>query len=68
MQPDFYVFISRSMVTEMFDMRKQSFNVIKPRKETLDEFVNRYFKERVVKVWPDGWMKLEELQKEYEKR
>lgn len=49
-------------------MRKQSFNVIKPRKETLDEFVNRYFKERVVKVWPDGWMKLEELHKEYEKR
>lgn len=61
-------FIFRSMVSEMIDMRKQSFNVIKPRKETLDEFVNRYFKERVVKAWPDGWMKLEELHKEYEKR
>lgn len=34
----------------------------------MEDFVSRYLKEHVVKIWPDGWMKLEDLQKQYEKK
>lgn len=52
---------------ELFTLRNQSFDVLRPQKETREEFINRCMRE-VVKVWPDGWMRLEDLHKEYEKR
>lgn len=56
------------MLCEVINSRKQSYAVIKPRRETIDDFVSRYLRENVLKIWPDGWMKMEELLKEYDKR
>lgn len=53
-----------NLLCEIVNSRKQSYAVIKPRRETIDDFVNRYLREHVLKIWPEGWMKLEELQKE----
>lgn len=47
---------------------RQLYGLVKTGKETIEEFVNRYLREKVLKIWPDGWMKIEELLKEYEKR
>lgn len=59
----------RHLLCEIINSRRQSYAVIKPRRETIEDFVNRYLKEHVLKIWPNGWMKLEELIKEeYDKR
>lgn len=52
----------------MISTRRISYDVLQPRKETMDEFVNRYLRDNVLRLWPDGWMKLEELHKEFDKR
>lgn len=57
-----------NILCEVINSRKQSHAVIKPRRESVEEFVNRYLREHVVKIWPDGWMKVEELLKEFDKR
>lgn len=59
---------TRALNEQLFVQRRQSFFVIKPRKETLEEFVHKYVREHVVPVWPDGFMRLEELVREFEKR
>lgn len=48
--------------------RRTSFLNMKPRKEKMDEFVHRFIRENVLKVWPDGYMRLDELIREYERR
>lgn len=53
---------------DLISTRRQSFDVIQPRKETLEEFVNRYLRDYTLKLWPEGWMRLEELHKEFDKR
>lgn len=52
---------------EVFETRRHSYEVIKPRKETLDEFVQRYVREHVLKIWPDGYVRMEDLVREFEK-
>lgn len=59
---------TRQLNEQLFAQRRQSFFVIKPRKESLEEFVHKYVREHVVPVWPDGFMRLEELVREFEKR
>lgn len=58
---------TRALNAELFAQRRQSYHVIKPRKETLDEFVHKYVREFVVGVWPDGFMRMEELVREFER-
>ncbi|KAJ6638401.1 Secretion-regulating guanine nucleotide exchange factor [Pseudolycoriella hygida] len=59
---------TRNILCDIINSRKQSFAVIKPRRETIEDFVNSYLKAHVLKIWPDGWMKIEELLRELEKR
>lgn len=49
-------------------MRWTSYPVLGTRKETLEEFITSYMREKVVDIWPKGWMRYEELQREIEKR
>lgn len=49
-------------------MRWTSYPVLGTRKETLEEFITSYMRNKVVDIWPKGWMRYEELQKEIEKR
>lgn len=58
----------REFLVDTISTRRQSYDVLLPRKESMDEFVNRYLRDNVLRLWPDGWMKLEELHKEFEKR
>ncbi|XP_037028734.1 yemanuclein isoform X2 [Bradysia coprophila] len=59
---------TRNLLCEVINSRKQSYTVIKPRRESVEDFVNRYLREYVLKIWPDGWMKIDELLKEFDKR
>lgn len=59
---------SRLLNWEVFESRRQSFEVIKPRKETLDAFVQRYVREHVLKLWPEGYVRIEDLIREFERQ
>ncbi|XP_053699162.1 yemanuclein isoform X2 [Sabethes cyaneus] len=58
----------RTLLFEVAAIRKQSFHILRPRKETEEDYVNSYLKKSVVPLWPTGWMKFEELQKELDRR
>ncbi|XP_001661544.2 yemanuclein isoform X2 [Aedes aegypti] len=58
----------RGLLYEIASIRKQSFNILRPRKETEAEFIQSYLQKNVVPLWPSGWMKFEDLQKELDRR
>lgn len=58
----------RTLLFDVAAIRKQSFHILRPRKETEEEYVHSYLKKSVVPLWPSGWMKFEELQKELDRR
>lgn len=58
----------RNLLYDIATIRKQSFHILRPRKETEEEFINNYLKKYVVPLWPAGWMKFEDLQKELDRR
>lgn len=64
----FECILSRLLNWEVFESRRQSFEVIKPRKETLDAFVQRYVREHVLKLWPEGYVRIEDLIREFERQ
>lgn len=53
---------------DVYQVRWTSFPVLGTRKETLEEFITSYMREKVVDIWPKGWMRYEELRREIEKR
>ncbi|XP_037946418.1 yemanuclein-like [Teleopsis dalmanni] len=57
----------RNLIYECYEVRLASFSVLGVRNQTIEDFVNIYFKEKVVKLWPPGWMTQEELKKELDK-
>ncbi|XP_029716322.2 yemanuclein isoform X2 [Aedes albopictus] len=58
----------RTLLYDIANIRKQSFNILRPRKETEAEFIHSYLQKNVLPLWPSGWMKFEELQKELDRR
>lgn len=56
------------MLYEVYQVRWTSYPVLGTRKESLEDFITTYMKGKVVQLWPSGWMRYEELQKEIEKR
>ncbi|XP_055380993.1 yemanuclein [Condylostylus longicornis] len=58
----------RNLLFDLYQTRWTSYTVLRTRKEKFEDFVNSYLRDKVVPIWPNGWMKLEELQKELEKR
>ncbi|XP_055613959.1 yemanuclein isoform X2 [Uranotaenia lowii] len=58
----------RNLLFDIATIRKQSFHILRPRKETEEDFINTYLKKNVVPLWPSGWIKFEDLQRELDRR
>lgn len=58
----------RNLLYDVYQVRWTSYPVLGTRKETLEDFINVFLREKVVELWPKDWMRLEELQREIEKR
>lgn len=58
----------RALVGELIKIKRQSYEVIKPKKQSFDDFVDAYLEQNIVPFWPAGWMKKEELRSECDKR
>lgn len=52
------------MLYEIYEIRKSSYPILRSRKDSLDDFITEYLKTKVVEVWPQGWVKYEDLKKE----
>lgn len=59
---------TRSLLYELYQVRWMSFTVLRTRKESFEDFVSNFLKEKVINIWPSGWMKLEEVKREIEKK
>lgn len=59
---------SRALLNDVVKHCHEVYRVAKPRKESEDDYIVRYLKETVVPLWPDGWVKYEDLQKELDRR
>lgn len=58
----------RNLLYDVYQVRWTSFPVLGTRKETLEDFINVFLREKVVELWPKDWMRFEELHREIEKR
>ncbi|XP_017083188.1 yemanuclein [Drosophila eugracilis] len=54
----------RHLLYNVYQARWTSYAVLAKRKDSLEEFINWYLKKKVVELWPPGWMRLDELQRE----
>ncbi|XP_030369879.1 yemanuclein [Scaptodrosophila lebanonensis] len=57
----------RELLYEVYQARWTSYAVLGKRKDSLEEFINGYMKEKVVDIWAKGWMTYEELQREIDR-
>lgn len=64
----FFDFSFRGLVSEVIQIKEQSYAVIQPRRQTVVEFVDNYLEEKIVPIWPTGWMRKDELRSECDKR
>uniref|UniRef100_A0A1I8NYY7 Hpc2-related domain-containing protein n=1 Tax=Stomoxys calcitrans TaxID=35570 RepID=A0A1I8NYY7_STOCA len=58
----------RNLLYDVYQVRWTSYPVLGKKKDTLEDFITIYMSKKVVEIWPKGWMRYEELQKEIEKR
>ncbi|XP_058812154.1 yemanuclein [Topomyia yanbarensis] len=58
----------RSLLNDVVTIRKKSFHILRPRKETEEGYVQSYLAKQVVSLWPSGWIRYEDLQKELDRR
>lgn len=56
------------MLYEIYEVRKSSYSILRSRKESLEDFVTEFLKTKVMEIWPNGWMKYEDLKKELARR
>ncbi|KAH8247239.1 hypothetical protein KR038_000745 [Drosophila bunnanda] len=54
----------RQLLYDVYQARWTSYAVLAKRKDSLEEFINGYLKVKVVDIWPSGWMRYDELQRE----
>lgn len=57
----------RERLYEVYQARWTSYPVLGKRKDSLEQFINGYLKEKLVDLWATGWMRCEELQREIER-
>ncbi|KAH8311548.1 hypothetical protein KR044_006840 [Drosophila immigrans] len=57
----------RERLYDVYQARWTSYAVLGRRKDSLEQFINGYLKDKVVEVWATGWMRYEELQREIER-
>lgn len=60
--------VSRKVLSSIVNYLEDLHNATKARKENVKEFVTLKLKEEVVPLWPEGWVKLEDFEKELEKK
>lgn len=65
---DTRILFSRSLVSNIIKIKEESYAVIQPRRQTMDEFIDTYLEEKIVPMWPTGWMRKDELRSECDKR
>nr|XP_036674141.1 yemanuclein [Drosophila suzukii] len=54
----------RHLLYDVYQARWTSYAFLAKRKDSLEEFISLYLKEKVVDLWPTGWMRLDELNRE----
>lgn len=59
---------SRSILGEIVRHLRDLFKIGKSKKETEDEFILRKIQTDVLIMWPDGWVKIEDVHKELERK
>ena len=62
-------FFNRTLVSQLIKTREQSFTLLNPRSKAgeMDDFVDSYLVQKIVPIWPSGWMKKDELRGECDK-
>ncbi|XP_053681059.1 ubinuclein-2 [Anopheles nili] len=58
----------RGLLWELYSIRVELFGLMRPRNQTEDEFVTDYLRNRVLPLWPKGWIRFEDLHKELDRR
>lgn len=53
----------RKLVYEIVTEWRQYFKIQKPRKESMETFVKTFVENKIVSLWPQGWMRVETLLK-----
>lgn len=54
---------TKKLVYEIANARRQYFEVLRPRKETMENYVNRFMETEVLPLWPPGYVDLHILLK-----
>ncbi|KAH8382455.1 hypothetical protein KR009_003597 [Drosophila setifemur] len=54
----------RQLLYDVYQARWTSYAVLATRKDSLEEFINWYLRDKLVDIWPLGWMRYDELQRE----
>ncbi|XP_046477089.1 ubinuclein-1 isoform X1 [Neodiprion pinetum] len=54
---------TKRLVAEIAAARKEYFEILRPRKETVETFVSSFMDARVRSLWPPGWVRLQTLLK-----
>ncbi|XP_015603534.1 yemanuclein isoform X2 [Cephus cinctus] len=52
---------TKKLVYEISKARRQYFEVVRPRKETIEPFVANFMESEVFPLWPPGWVRLQTL-------
>ncbi|XP_012261586.2 ubinuclein-1 isoform X2 [Athalia rosae] len=54
---------TKKLVAEIASARREYFEILKPRKETVETFVSTFMDAKVRPLWPPGWIRLQTLLK-----
>ncbi|XP_052903167.1 ubinuclein-1 isoform X2 [Anopheles moucheti] len=59
---------SRTLLWELYNIRQEMFELMRPRNQTEDEVVAEYMRTKVVPLWLKGWVRYEDIHKELDRR
>ncbi|XP_049288241.1 ubinuclein-2 isoform X2 [Anopheles funestus] len=59
---------SRNLLWELYNIRLQTYALVRPRNQTEEEVVAEYLRTKVVPLWPKGWIRYEDIHKELDRR
>lgn len=59
---------SRQLLSSVVSHMQDAYKIVKPKSETVEEFVAHSLQLDVLPLWPEGWMKIEDIQKEMGRR
>jgi ubinuclein len=59
---------SRQILSDTILYINELYRITKVKKETLEEYSTKYLREHLLPLWPESWIKLEDFQKELERK